>query len=390
MLAGQSNDLSRNGLKVLISKGRDKGYVTKKEILRVFPETHSNLEQLEMLYETLMDEGIDVEAEEVDDGSSLPGMQDEVEVEERKGPKFNLDDPIALYLQEISRISLLTGEEEVDLAQKIERGLKAEARLASEENIPPPISERLLHEVEQGDDARRKLIEANFRLVVSIAKKYSGRGVSFMDLIQEGNIGLIRAVQKFDYRRGYKFSTYATWWIRQAVTRAIADQGRTIRVPVHMYERINKVSGISRQLAQTLGREPTAEEIAHKMETTPRNVERILKIAEHPLSLEMPIGDEQDSHLADFIEDDRTPLPPEMATIQLLRERMAHVLTSLNAREGRILQMRYGLQDGQCHTLEEVGQKFGVTRERIRQIEAGALRKLRHPRRSRQLIDFLD
>jgi RNA polymerase primary sigma factor len=389
MLAGYSQKNGSNGLKRLISKGRERGYLTQDEIFQSFPEIRRNRQELDKLRHRLIEEGIELDEAESDDDNGASDEPSVLDTREKRQPGTNMDDPVALYLREISRIRLLTFEEEVELARQIECGGFARSKLALGNAQAEP-ERRLLEQVQQGEIARRKLIEANFRLVVSIAKKYSGRGVSFMDLIQEGNIGLIRAVQKFDYRRGYKFSTYATWWIRQAVTRAIADQGRTIRVPVHMYERINKLSGISRNLAQTLGREPTAEEIAQKMDTTPRHVERIRKIAEHPLSLEMPIGDEQDTNLADFIEDDHTPPPSEMAVAQLLRERMSEVLTSLNAREGRVLQMRFGLNDGQCHTLEEVGQKFGVTRERIRQIEAGALRKLRHPRRSRKLREFLD
>jgi len=304
--------------------------------------------------------------------------------------EIGVDDTVSLYLKEISRIDLLTAEEEVDLAIRMERGQKARLRLSRDGELTPAEKKELEGLKADGEAARQHLIKANFRLVVSIAKKYVGRGVSFLDLIQEGNIGLIRAVEKFDYHRGYKFSTYATWWIRQAITRAIADQGRTIRVPVHMCERINKLARVSRGLIQELGREPTSEEIAVELGTTPKKVEKIIEIAQRPLSLEMPVGEEKDSHLGDFIEDEKTQAPTDAASLQLLREQMEDILTSLTPREGRVLQMRFGLKDGHSHTLEEVGRQFGVTRERIRQIEAKALRKLRHPSRSRKLRDYLD
>ena len=303
--------------------------------------------------------------------------------------RIPIDDTIGLYLREISRIPLLTAQEETRLARQMAKGLKARARLACD-GKDPITRQQLEHTVRRGNRARRHLIEANFRLVVSIAKRYIGHGVAFLDLIQEGNIGLIRAVEKFDYRRGYKFSTYATWWIRQAITRAVADQGRTIRVPVHMCERITRLAMLSREMAQELGREPTSEELAAKMHTSARHVDQIRQVAQHPLSLETPVGEEQENALADFIEDQATPTPSFLASTQSLRERMEEVLTSLSAREGRVLQLRFGLTDGHPHTLEEVGRKFGVTRERIRQIEAQALQKLRHPRRSRLLRDFLE
>jgi RNA polymerase primary sigma factor len=304
---------------------------------------------------------------------------------------FDVDDSIALYLKEISRIPLLNAEEEIEIAKSIERGRKAAIRLAqaqTQTNGYP--RERLRTEVRRGKEARRKLIESNFRLVVSIAKKYIGHGVSFMDLIQEGNIGLIRAVEKFEYQRGFKFSTYATWWIRQAVSRALSDQGRTIRVPVHMGERITQLSRISRELVQRNGHEPTEEEIAAEMGISVRLLERIRQAAQYPLSLEMEVGEDMDSTLGDFIEDNRHLLPNDSTTRKMLQERLNDVLASLTARECRVLQLRFGLQDGRAYTLEEVGQKFGVTRERIRQIEAKALSKLRHPRRSRRLRDFLE
>jgi RNA polymerase primary sigma factor len=291
----------------------------------------------------------------------------------------SLDDPVRMYLREIGRVPLLTAEEEVKLAQRMERG-KAE-------RLKPVPNRRY---VDDGEEAQRRLTEANLRLVVSVAKKYIGRGMSLLDLIQEGNIGLIRAVEKFDYTKGYKFSTYATWWIRQAITRAIADQARTIRIPVHMVETINRLIRISRRLLQDLGREPTSEEIAEQMEITPEKVREIIKVSQEPVSLETPIGEEDDSHLGDFIEDHTALAPADAASHQLLKEQVEDVLESLTERERKVLQLRFGLDDGRSRTLEEVGKEFHVTRERIRQIEAKALRKLRHPSRSRKLKDYLD
>ncbi len=291
----------------------------------------------------------------------------------------SLDDPVRMYLREIGRVPLLSAEEEVRLAQRMERG-KAE-RLKAAPN---------LRYIDDGEEAQRRLTEANLRLVVSVAKKYIGRGMSLLDLIQEGNIGLIRAVEKFDYTKGYKFSTYATWWIRQAITRAIADQARTIRIPVHMVETINRLIRISRRLLQDLGREPTSEEIAAQMEITAEKVREIIKVSQEPVSLETPIGEEDDSHLGDFIEDHTALAPADAASHQLLKEQVEDVLDSLTERERKVLQLRFGLDDGRSRTLEEVGKEFHVTRERIRQIEAKALRKLRHPSRSRKLKDYLD
>jgi len=378
-------------LDFLLERGRQRGYVTEEDILSVLPEAENNLDALDEIYITLMNESI-----EVQDGEQEPGDAEveesepvaEVEEEEVDLSAIGVDDTVSLYLKEISRVPLLTAEQEVDLAQKIEGGLDGQQRLA-QGCFRRDERDTLQAIVREGEKARKHLIEANFRLVVSIAKKYVGRGVSFLDLIQEGNIGLIRAVEKFDWRRGYKFSTYSTWWIRQAITRAIADQGRTIRVPVHMTERINKVMRAQRKLVQDLGREPTAEEIAAELDTTPDQIERIMKISERPLSLEMPVGEEQDSALGDFIEDELSLMPSEVASNELLRRQVEEVLSTLSAREARVLQMRFGLKDGHSHTLEEVGRRFGVTRERVRQIEAKALRKLRHPSRSRRLRDYL-
>ena len=293
----------------------------------------------------------------------------------------SLDDPVRMYLREIGRVPLLSAEEEVRLAQRMERG-RAE--------LLKPATSRNYRIVEDGEEAQRRLTEANLRLVVSVAKKYIGRGMSLLDLIQEGNIGLIRAVEKFDYVKGFKFSTYATWWIRQAITRAIADQARTIRIPVHMVETINRLIRISRRLLQDLGREPTSEEIAAQMEITPEKVREIIKVSQEPVSLETPIGEEEDSHLGDFIEDHTALAPADAASHQLLKEQVEVVLDSLTERERKVLQLRFGLDDGRSRTLEEVGKEFHVTRERIRQIEAKALRKLRHPSRSRKLKDYLD
>ncbi|MBI3740570.1 MAG: RNA polymerase sigma factor RpoD [Chloroflexi bacterium] len=389
-ILGQGEEES-TPVELLIQKGKDQSYLTQDDVLHVFPEAESNMEQLEELYIVLFNEGIPVVEPE-----KTPSVDevDEKETAAEKKEEFDLsaigiDDTVSLYLKEISRIALLTAAQEVEYARGMEIGKKAYQRL-NRNHITPAERYRLDRKIREGELYRQKLIKANFRLVVSIAKKYIGRGVSFLDLIQEGNIGLIRAVEKFDYHRGYKFSTYATWWIRQAITRAIADQGRTIRVPVHMCERINKLTRVSRTLVQELGREPTSEEIAKELNTTPRKVERIIKISQRPLSLEMPVGEEQDSHLGDFIPDEMTLGPTDAASHQLLREQMEDVLTSLSPREGRVLQLRFGLKDGKSHTLEEVGKKFGVTRERIRQIEAKALRKLRHPSRSRKLRDYLE
>ncbi len=324
-----------------------------------------------------------------------PGPDDVVDAEVLTDPKWDdlqdglgivvadlessLDDPVRMYLREIGRVPLLTAEEEVRLAQRMERG-KAE-------RLKPVVNRRYIVD---GEEAQRRLTEANLRLVVSVAKKYIGRGMNLLDLIQEGNIGLIRAVEKFDYTKGYKFSTYATWWIRQAITRAIADQARTIRIPVHMVETINRLIRISRRLLQDLGREPTSEEIAAQMEITAEKVREIIKVSQEPVSLETPIGEEDDSHLGDFLEDHSALAPADAASHQLLKEQVEDVLDSLTERERKVLQLRFGLDDGRSRTLEEVGKEFHVTRERIRQIEAKALRKLRHPSRSRKLKDYLD
>jgi len=383
----------------LIDLGRQKSYVTIDDIIHFFPDAEQDVEQLEEAFAALLSAGIPY----VEDGASL-GEPSEEELlaeeaeEEEEQPVADLalddlanidtDDTIGLYLKEVSRVPLLTAEQEVDLARRIETG-----RLVREELARGITSykkrQELRRKIEDGWGAREHLITANSRLVISVAKKYMGRGVPFLDLIQEGNIGLIRATKKFDYRRGHKFSTYATWWIRQAVTRAIADQGRTIRVPVHMGDQINKLLRVQHQLTQRLGREPTVEELADELEVPPKKVENMIQVARRPLSLETPTDDEEDSVLGDFIEDDEASPPDDTATYNLLREHLGEVLNSLPPREVRILQLRYGLLDGQAYTLEEVGRKMGVTRERVRQIEAQALSRLRHPSIRRKLRDYL-
>jgi len=340
------------------------GVLEQTDVNEAFSEMELNPEQIEIIYERLEDEEIDVldNIEDDDDEKDNDGKKKkELDVSLPDG--INLDDPVRMYLKEIGKVDLLTAEEEVELAQRMEAG---------------------------DDEAKKKLAEANLRLVVSIAKRYVGRGMLFLDLIQEGNLGLIKAVEKFDYRKGYKFSTYATWWIRQAITRAIADQARTIRIPVHMVETINKLMRVSRQLLQDLGREPQPEEIAEEMDLPVAKVREIMKISQEPVSLETPIGEEEDSHLGDFIPDEDVPVPAEAAAFTLLKEQLIEVLATLTEREQRVLRLRFGLDDGRARTLEEVGKVFEVTRERIRQIEAKALRKLRHPSRSKKLKDYLE
>src|SRR5213592_3548616 len=352
----------------LIVKGKEQGFLSPDDILAGFPDVELDPEQLFRIFNVFRDMGVEVSDGEKDFEEVVEIDDDLISTIEAMD-SVSLDDPVRMYLKEIGRVSLLKAEQEVTLAKAIEAG---------------------------DDNAKHKLTEANLRLVVSIAKKYIGRGMSFLDLIQEGNMGLIRAVEKFDYQKGFKFSTYATWWIRQAITRAIADQARTIRIPVHMVETINKLVRVSRRLLQELGREPTVEEIAEAMskgqevQVTPEKVREIIKVSQEPVSLETPIGEEEDSHLGDFIEDRGALAPAEAASHQLLKEQVEAVMDSLTGRERRVLQLRFGLEDGRARTLEEVGKEFNVTRERIRQIEAKALRKLRHPSRSRKLKDYLE
>jgi len=358
-------------LKELLAVAKKKKNVLEyQEINDFFSDLALEEEQFDKILETLEQNNVDVlritEEDDVDDEEIILTEEDEVDVEDidlSVPDGISIEDPVRMYLKEIGKVPLLSAEEEIELAKKMETG---------------------------DLEAKQRLAEANLRLVVSIAKRYVGRGMLFLDLIQEGNLGLIKAVEKFDYRKGYKFSTYATWWIRQAITRAIADQARTIRIPVHMVETINKLIRVSRQLLQELGREPTPEEIAEQMNMPVERVREILKISQEPVSLETPIGEEEDSHLGDFIQDDNVPVPADAAAFTLLKEQLVDVLSTLTEREQKVLRLRFGLDDGRARTLEEVGKEFNVTRERIRQIEAKALRKLRHPSRSRKLKDYLD
>ena len=386
---------------------KKKNMLEYQEIADFFKDLNLDPEKFEMVIDYLEQNGIDVlkisNDDDVDDDIILD-EEDEVEVEkiDLSVPEgVSVEDPVRMYLKEIGKVPLLSADEEIELAQNMEDGAVATEKInvlkgrldgASEEEKAEIKEEikTLQRDVDKGADAKKRLAEANLRLVVSIAKRYVGRGLLFLDLIQEGNLGLIKAVEKFDYKKGYKFSTYATWWIRQAITRAIADQARTIRIPVHMVETINKLIRVSRQLLQELGREPSPEEIAKEMNMPVERVREILKISQEPVSLETPIGEEEDSHLGDFIKDDNVPVPADAAAFTLLKEQLEEVLGTLTEREQKVLTLRFGLEDGRARTLEEVGKEFNVTRERIRQIEAKALRKLRHPSRSRKLKDYLE
>ena len=386
---------------------KKKNMLEYQEIADFFKDLNLDPEKFEMVIDYLEQNGIDVlkisNDDDVDDDIILDD-EDEVEVEkiDLSVPEgVSVEDPVRMYLKEIGKVPLLSADEVIELAQNMEDGAVATEKInvlkgrldgASEEEKAEIKEEikTLQRDVDKGADAKKRLAEANLRLVVSIAKRYVGRGMLFLDLIQEGNLGLIKAVEKFDYKKGYKFSTYATWWIRQAITRAIADQARTIRIPVHMVETINKLIRVSRQLLQELGREPSPEEIAKEMNMPVERVREILKISQEPVSLETPIGEEEDSHLGDFIKDDNVPVPADAAAFTLLKEQLEEVLGTLTEREQKVLTLRFGLEDGRARTLEEVGKEFNVTRERIRQIEAKALRKLRHPSRSRKLKDYLE
>lgn len=372
MVRKNKKDIKKENMEVvkkLINKGKKQGTLTYKEVIDGLEDIDLDSDQIDEIYQSLEDMGIELigyRDDEEEDGIKDDKTDDETDDKGKdlSTPKgINVDDPVRMYLKEIGKIPLLTAKEEIALAKRMEEG---------------------------DEEAKRRLAEANLRLVVSIAKRYVGRGMLFLDLIQEGNLGLMKAVEKFDYTKGYKFSTYATWWIRQAITRAIADQARTIRIPVHMVETINKLVRVSRQLVQELGRDPTPEEIAKEMNIDVEKVREIMKIAQEPVSLETPIGEEEDSHLGDFIPDDEAQAPAEAATYTLLKEQLLEVLDTLTPREQKVLRLRFGLDDGRARTLEEVGKEFDVTRERIRQIEAKALRKLRHPSRSKKLKDFLE
>lgn len=380
----------REAFAALLEKGDYQGFITLNDITVVFPEVVDDEERLERLQTYFRGAGIDV-YEDLTDVPPHMRSQPEFEVSSTFDlSEISSDDTVGLYLKEMARVPLLKTEEEVSLAKRIERGKYSRLRLMKlDGNCPRDERIQLQVSVEDGLAARDHLIKANTRLVVSIAKKYMGRGVPFLDLIQEGNLGLMKAVEKFDYQRGFRFSTYATWWIRQTITRAIADQGRTIRVPVHMSDRIRRLYKIARQLEQDLGRKPTPEEIGEAMEVDPRKVQWMMRVSWRPLSLESPVGEEEDSELGSFVEDKATPTPKQMAHDNLLRNKVEEVLSTLSPREARILRLRFGLHNGRSYTLEEVGQKFGLTRERIRQIEGKALRRLRHPRRARQLRDYL-
>lgn len=391
-------------LSELIEKGKKKGNLSSSELLDVLESMDLSAEQMDKIYDTLENLGIDTVGEDYipelpDDVDPPLEAMEEINEEEIVDPNsmvdsFGTDDPVRMYLKEIGKVNLLSSDEEVQLAQDMSAGAAAKEQLEelqkAGETIPDDVAKELSRAIKRGERAKQRLAEANLRLVVSIAKRYVGRGMQFLDLIQEGNLGLIKAVEKFDYTKGYKFSTYATWWIRQAITRAIADQARTIRIPVHMVETINKVIRVSRQLLQELGHDPTPEEIAADMDMPVERVREILKIAQEPVSLETPIGEEEDSHLGDFIPDEDASEPAEAASFTLLKEQLVEVLSTLTPREEKVLKLRFGIEDGRTRTLEEVGKEFNVTRERIRQIEAKALRKLRHPSRSKKLKDFLN
>ncbi len=397
-------DITEEDIRKLVYRGKRRGHLTQEELLEAFPDIEADSDEAEELFTLFSELGLQVlPAKEVDirgdeeEESATPSIPEMVALERAalKSAKTEeepgtLDDPVRTYLREIGRVPLLNAAQEVMLAKQMEKRLFAEMKLENRDGRSLDDIRLLEREVVVGIEARKRLTEANLRLVVSMAKKYVGRGMSLLDLIQEGNIGLIRAVEKFDFRKGFKFSTYATWWIRQAITRSIADQARTIRIPVHMVETINKLVRISRRLVQEKGREPTSQEIGGEMGIPETKVREIIKVSQEPVSLETPIGEEEDSHLGEFIPDEATMSPADAASYQMLREQVEAVLNSLSDRERKVLRLRFGLEDGRTRTLEEVGREFNVTRERIRQIEAKALRKLRHPARSQKLKDYLD
>ena len=398
----------QTAIKELIALGKKKGKLTLKEMSDALESIDMESDELDRLYEELEKAGIELQGaevlaapaeseEEFSEDAVEEVTKEELEDTESLAEGFAIDDPVRMYLKEIGKVDLLTPDEEVELAKKMQAGMEAKEKIKelderqrNGEQIDEKDYQALRKAIRGGENAKKRLSEANLRLVVSIAKRYVGRGMLFLDLIQEGNLGLLKAVEKFDCTKGFKFSTYATWWIRQAITRAIADQARTIRIPVHMVETINKVIRVSRQLLQELGHDPQPEEIAEEMNMPVERVREILKIAQEPVSLETPIGEEEDSHLGDFIPDDDALEPAEAASFTLLKEQLVEVLKTLTPREEKVLRLRFGIEDGRTRTLEEVGKEFNVTRERIRQIEAKALRKLRHPSRSKKLKDFLN
>ena len=398
----------QTAIKELIALGKKKGKLTLKEMSDALESIDMESDELDRLYEELEKAGIELQGaevlaapaeseEEFSEDTVEEVTKEELEDTESLAEGFAIDDPVRMYLKEIGKVDLLTPDEEVELAKKMQAGMEAKEKIKelderqrNGEQIDEKEYQALRKAIRGGENAKKRLSEANLRLVVSIAKRYAGRGMLFLDLIQEGNLGLLKAVEKFDCTKGFKFSTYATWWIRQAITRAIADQARTIRIPVHMVETINKVIRVSRQLLQELGHDPQPEEIAEEMNMPVERVREILKIAQEPVSLETPIGEEEDSHLGDFIPDDDALEPAEAASFTLLKEQLVEVLKTLTPREEKVLRLRFGIEDGRTRTLEEVGKEFNVTRERIRQIEAKALRKLRHPSRSKKLKDFLN
>lgn len=392
-------------VQALLAKAEEKDFITLDDLMEAFPQVEENLAELEELFIYLSEEGIQVVyGDEKEPESTEPRSDEASSSEEARDEEYEAefepvaaaqlsdiasDDTISLYLKEMARVPLLTAEQEVMLARRYEQGREARRKVAQNGGLSEDEKDHLFVLVERGEGARAHLIQANTRLVVSIAKRYLGQGVPFLDLIQEGNLGLIKAVEKFDYHRGHRFSTYATWWIRQAITRALADQGRVIRLPVHLSDRIRKVYQVAQQLEQDWGRQPTPEEIAVHLALPAQKVQWMLKVSQRPLSLEKPVGEEEDSELGSFIPDEAAPMPADSAYSNLLQEKMNDILMTLTPREARILRLRFGLQDGRSYTLEEVGQKFGLTRERIRQIEHEALDRLRHPSRSRQLRDYL-
>jgi len=406
----KGNDKENKALQLLLAKAEEQGYVTLDDIMGVFPEVEENMAELEDLFIHLSEEGVQVmydegkkEEDEEETEAEPPGTPEDdkefvemepLESESELDKRFDLseissDDTISLYLKEMARVPLLTAKQEVTLARQFEEGQLAKKEYVTNKLLTEDDKDRLSRVIELGEASRTHLIKANTRLVVSIAKRYLGQGVPFLDLIQEGNLGLIKAVEKFDYRRGHRFSTYATWWIRQAITRALADQGRVIRLPVHLSDRIRKVYQVAQQLEQDWGRQPTPEEIADQLSLPPQKVQWMLKVSQRPLSLEKPVGEEEDSELGSFIPDDEAPTPSDSTYQHMLQQKLEDILTTLTPREARILRLRFGLHDGRSYTLEEVGRKFGLTRERIRQIEHEALDRLRHPSRSRQLRDYL-